>query len=207
MFTKQIIQILKKTYPNAHCSLDFKTPLELLAATILSAQCTDERVNMVTRELFQKFPSVSAYAKADIKDIELAVFSTGFYKNKAKAIQQSARIVLEKFNGAVPHTMDELLQLPGVARKTANVVLGNAFGIVQGVVVDTHVSRIAGRLGWTREKNPVKIEQDIMARIPKKNWLAISHLLIAHGRKTCTARKPFCATCPLNKFCPAAFNI
>src|SRR3990167_6972748 len=148
MFTKQIIQILKKTYPNAHCSLNFKTPLELLAATILSAQCTDERVNKVTRELFQKFPSVSAYAKADIKDIELAVFSTGFYKNKAKAIQQSARIVLEKFNGAVPHTMDELLQLSGVARKTANVVLGNAFGIVQGVVVDTHVSRIAGRLGW-----------------------------------------------------------
>ena len=197
---KAILEILGRLYPDAKCSLDFKSPLELLVATILSAQCTDERVNIVTPELFRRYPSATAYAEAPIEEIEAAIRSTGFYHNKAKAIKAAAEIIDQKYGGSVPDDMDRLVELPGIGRKTANVVLGNAFGI-PGMVVDTHVARVAGRLGLTDQKDRDKIEQDLMGLIARERWTKLSHQLIQHGRRICVARKPRCPICPLRAHC------
>jgi endonuclease-3 len=200
--TGQIVAELRQLYPDAKCSLDFTTPLELLVATILSAQCTDERVNQVTKTLFQKYRSPQDYANADPETLEQDVKQTGFYRNKAKHIREAAQMIVERYDGAVPQTMEELIALPGVARKTANVVMGNAFGVVEGVVVDTHVGRLARRLGLTESDDPVKVEQDLMALLPQRDWLDLSHMLIMHGRATCQARKPLCSACTLAPLCP-----
>ncbi len=200
----QILAILKKTYPEAECSLDYKNPVQLLVATILSAQCTDARVNKVTPALFRRFRSADEFANADIAELEKYVRSTGFYRNKAKNIKASCRIIAKKHKGSVPQTMDEMLELPGVARKTANIVLGNAYGIIEGVPVDTHAIRISHLLGLTKEKAQNKIERDLMALVPQKDWLLISNLFVHHGRKYCIARRPLCSRCPLNKICPKA---
>jgi endonuclease-3 len=197
-----ILPILKKTYPNAKCSLDHTTPLELLVATILSAQCTDDRVNIVTKDLFKKYKSAKAYAAAPQEALEKDIQSTGFYRNKAKSLRAMAASLIEKYKGQVPSTMEELTGLAGVGRKTANVVLGNAFGQNIGVVVDTHVARLSGRLGLTNETDPVKIEQDLMQIVPQEDWTLWSHLLIHHGRAICQARKPKCTECPLLPHCP-----
>ncbi|HEU5438400.1 MAG TPA: endonuclease III [Ktedonobacterales bacterium] len=197
-----IMAALHEEYPDATCSLDFSTSLELLVATILSAQCTDERVNAVTRQLFQKYRSAADYATANPEELEQDVKQTGFYRNKAKSIREAARLIVERFGGEVPRTMAELIQLPGVARKTANVVLGNAYGLVEGVVVDTHVGRLARRLGLTESEDPVKVEQDLMALFSPSDWLFLSHALIYHGRKVCQARKPLCEQCMLVALCP-----
>jgi endonuclease III len=198
----QIVAELRQLYPDAKCSLDFTTPLELLVATMLSAQCTDERVNQVTKTLFQKYRSPQDYANADPETLEQDVKQTGFYRNKAKHIREAAQMIVERYDGAVPQTMEELIALPGVARKTANVVMGNAFGVVEGVVVDTHVGRLARRLGLTESDDPVKVEQDLMALLPQRDWLDLSHMLIMHGRATCQARKPLCSACTLAPLCP-----
>ena len=197
---------LRKLYPDVKCSLNHVSPLELLVATILSAQCTDERVNIVTAGLFKKYRSAEDYANSSQEEFESDIRSTGFYRNKAKNIRAAAALLVSDFGGKVPQTMDELLRLPGVARKTANVVLGNAFGINAGFVVDTHVIRLSGRLGFTKNSDPVKIEQDMMAITPQKDWAIDSHLLVFHGRNYCMARKPNCAACPLakKKLCPSA---
>lgn len=192
--------MLDDFYPDARCSLDYADALQLLIATILSAQCTDERVNMVTPGLFKKYPAAKAYADAPIAELEQDIKSTGFYHNKAKAIKESGRAIVEKFGGRVPPDLDSLVTLPGVGRKTANVVLGNAFGI-PGIVVDTHVARVSARLGLTARKEPEKIEQDLMASIPKERWTKFSHQLIQHGRRICIARKPKCSICPLRPLC------
>ena len=202
-----IIAELRRLYPNAKCSLNFTNPLELLIATQLSAQCTDERVNLVTIGLFKKYRSVEDYALVNQEELEKDIKSTGFYRNKAKNIRGAAQRIITSYDGQVPRTMEELLTLPGVARKTANVVLGNAFGIVVGFVVDTHIGRLARRFGWTTSEDPVKVEQDLMRIIPQQDWLDLSHMLIYHGRATCTARKPACAACTLAILCPSAFNI
>ena len=199
---KRILHILKQSYPEAHCSLQHKNPLELLVATILSAQCTDERVNIVTRELFRKYPSASAYAQALQEQLEQDIRSTGFYRNKAKNIRAMAGDLVAKHHGKVPAEMEQLVQLAGGGRKTANVVLGNAFGKNEGIVVDTHVGRLAGRLGLTKQSDPEKIEQELMPLFPREDWALLAHLLIAHGRKVCMARKPDCVNCPLGKNCP-----
>lgn len=201
---EQIIALLRTTYPDAECALLYRNAWELLVSTILSAQCTDKRVNMVTPALFARFPSVEAFAAASREDLETAIRSTGFFRNKAKNIQGAAHVMLEKFGGAVPKTMAELLELPGVARKTANVVLGVAFQVADGIVVDTHVSRLSQRLKLTREKDPTKIERDLMQVVPQADWIDIGHLLIHHGRALCTARKPACSECPLQDLCPSA---
>ncbi|HEY6331320.1 MAG TPA: endonuclease III [Blastocatellia bacterium] len=201
---RKIISLLKKAYPDAKCSLNHSNPLELLIATILSAQCTDERVNKVTPGLFAKYRSCNDYMNADRADLEEEIRSTGFFRNKTKSIQGAAKMICEQYGGKVPETMDELLALPGVARKTANVVLGNAFGIASGVVVDTHVARISARLGFTSEKNPDKIERDLIELIPKKDWIDFPHLLIYHGRKICKARVPLCAECVIEPLCPSS---
>jgi endonuclease-3 len=198
-----ILARLQEAYPGASCSLRFRSPLELLIATMLSAQCTDERVNMVTPGLFARFPSAQAFADASLTELEEAVRPTGFYRNKARNIQAACRMLVEEYGGDVPHTMPELLRLPGVARKTANVVLGNAFGIVEGVVVDTHVGRISRRLGFTTHEDPHKVETDLMAIIPRAAWLDYSHMLILHGRAVCKAPKPFCDRCMLTDLCPS----
>ncbi|MFI5276393.1 MAG: endonuclease III [Ktedonobacterales bacterium] len=198
----QIVVSLRQLYPDAKCSLDFTTPLELLVATMLSAQCTDERVNQVTKTLFKKYRGPQDYASADPETLEQDIKQTGFYRNKAKHIREAAQIIVERYGGAVPRTMDELIALPGVARKTANVVMGNAFGVVEGVVVDTHVGRLARRLGLTESDDPVKVEQDLMALLPQRDWLDLSHMLIMHGRAVCQARKPLCAECALAPLCP-----
>ena len=200
-----IIAELRHLYPDAKCSLNFSNPLELLVATQLSAQCTDERVNMVTESLFQKYRSAEDFATVSQEELEQDIRSTGFYRNKAKNIRAAAQRILTEFGGEVPHTMAGLLSLAGVARKTANVVQGNAFGIVEGVVVDTHVARLSRRFGWTTNEDPVKIEQDLMRIIPRKDWLDLSHLLIFHGRAICYARKPLCEQCALVPLCPSAF--
>jgi endonuclease-3 len=205
--TRDIIKLLRRTYPDAKCSLNYSTPLELLVATILSAQCTDERVNMVTADLFRKYRSCADYANAPPEELERDIRSTGFFRNKAKAIQGACRMIEEEFGGRVPETMDELLELPGVARKTANVVLGNAYGIASGVVVDTHVSRLAQRLGLTRHEQPEKIERDLMELVPQKDWVHFAHLLIAHGRAVCKARAPLCDNCVLEQICPSAHQV
>ena len=199
----RIIARLKTLFPDADCSLMYQNPLQLLIATILSAQCTDERVNKVTPGLFGRFPTAADYAKAPLAAIEEAVRSTGFYRNKAKAIQSCCQALVEQHGGAVPASMAALTALKGVGRKTANVVLGNAFGMAEGVVVDTHVRRISNRLGLTRQQDPVKIEQDLVVRVPREDWTLFSHLLIRHGRATCTARSPRCEACDLDVVCPS----
>jgi len=199
---KKIIAALDRTYPEAHCELNHAAPLELLIATILSAQCTDKRVNIVTKELFKKYRSAADYANASLAELERAIKSTGFFRNKAKNIQACSRRLVECHGGQVPRTMEELTQLDGVGRKTANVVLGNAFGINAGVVVDTHVARLSQRLGLTKQKTPEKIEQELMALVPQKRWTLFSHWLIWHGRRRCYARKPDCANCEIQKLCP-----
>ncbi|GAC1651563.1 MAG: endonuclease III [Ktedonobacteraceae bacterium] len=200
-----IIAELHQLYPDATCSLDFSNPLELLVATQLSAQCTDVRVNMVTAKLFQKYRSVEDFATVSQEELEQDIRSTGFYHNKAKNIRATAQRIITEFGGEVPRTMPELLSLAGVARKTANVVLGYAFGIEVGIVVDTHVGRLSRRLDWTKNDDPVKIEQDLMRIVPEQEWLNISHLLIFHGRSICDARKPLCERCTLAHLCPSAF--
>ena len=195
---------LKRMYPKAKCSLDFTNPLELLIATMLSAQSTDARVNIVTKSLFRKYTSPQAYAAAPQQEMERDVKQTGFFRNKAKAVIAASRAIVERHGGEVPQTMEELTALPGVGRKTANVVLANAFRKPVGVVVDTHVSRVSGRLGLTTHDDPVKIEQDLMRLIPQKEWTSFSHRMILHGREICVARKPKCRECQLNEFCPSA---
>lgn len=200
----EILRLLHAEYPDAHCELDFDGPLQLLVATILSAQCTDERVNQVTPILFARFPDARALAEADSAEVEEIIYSTGFYRNKAKNIQNAARRLVEIYSGEVPAEMDDLLTLGGVARKTANVVLGNAFNIAEGVVVDTHVKRLAERLALTVEATPEKIERDLMTLTPRKEWVALAHLLIFHGRRVCSARKPNCPGCVISHLCPSA---
>ncbi|MBV9688819.1 MAG: endonuclease III [Ktedonobacteraceae bacterium] len=200
-----IIAELRRLYPDASCTLNFSTPLELLVATQLAAQCTDERVTIVTAQLFKKYRSVEDYASASQEELEQDIRSTGFYRNKAKNIRAASQRILITYGGEVPSVMQDLLSLPGVARKTANVVLGYAFNIVVGIVVDTHVGRLSRRLGWTSSEDPVKIEQDLMRIILREDWLDISHLLIFHGRATCLARKPLCEQCTLAQLCPSAF--
>ncbi len=200
-----IIAELHNLYPEATCSLDFSNPLELLVATQLSAQCTDVRVNIVTKHLFQKYKSAEDYATVGQEELEQNIRSTGFYRNKAKNIRATGQRLLTTYDGEVPRSMEELLTLPGVARKTANVVLGYAFGIEVGVVVDTHVGRLSRRLGWTTNEDAVKVEQDLMRIIPHEEWLNISHMLIFHGRAICDARKPLCEQCTLATLCPSAF--
>ena len=201
--TLKIIDVLKKTYPTAHCALDHKNAYELLVATILSAQCTDVRVNMVTPVLFKKYPTAEALAKSSQEDVEKIMQSTGFFRNKAKSLRTTAADIVEKHGGKVPATMEALTELRGVGRKTANVVLGNAFNQNIGVVVDTHVSRLSQRLGLTTHTDPVKIEQDLTKLVPQDDWTLISHLLIFHGRQICVARKPRCRECPLFDLCPS----
>jgi endonuclease-3 len=200
---KKIWPILNKTYPEARIALKFNNPLELLIATILSAQCTDTRVNMVTKDIFRKYRGARQWADAELKQIEADIKSTGFYHNKALSIKGACKMIMEKFDGKVPGTMEELLKLPGVGRKTANVILGNAFG-VPGVVCDTHVIRLSRRLQLSRNGDPAKLEFDLMQIVPKKNWLLFSDLLIWHGRNICKARRPQCQACPISKYCPAA---
>jgi endonuclease III len=200
----EILHRLKQLYPDATCSLDHQSPVQLLVATILSAQCTDERVNMVTPELFRRFPDAAAIASADLSEIETLVKSTGFYRNKAKNIQGACRMIMEQFGGEVPQGMDNLLKLPGVARKTANVVSANAFGMNLGVTVDTHVKRLSYRLGLTEHTDPVRVERDLMKLIPQPDWENWSIRLIYHGRAVCNARKPACDRCTLADLCPSA---
>ena len=200
----EIIRLLHETYPDAHCELNFNNALELLVATILSAQCTDERVNQVTPVLFARYPTAQALAEADIHELEEIVRSTGFYRNKAKNIQSAARRIVEVYGGEVPSDMNELLTLGGVARKTANVVLGNVFGIAEGIVVDTHIKRLSERLGLTTETTPEKIERDLMALTPREEWIVLSHLMVFHGRRVCNARKPNCTICVISHLCPSA---
>ncbi len=200
----EILSRLKAEYPDAHCELDFETPLQLLIATILSAQCTDKRVNMVTPELFRTYPDAESLSAAEQEKLEDLIRSTGFFRNKTKSLLGMSTAVAERHGGSVPATMEELVKLPGVGRKTANVVLGNAFGINVGVVVDTHVGRLSVRLGLTNETDPVKVEQALMPLFPQEDWTLISHLLIFHGRRICIARSPKCASCVLNDVCPSA---
>lgn len=200
--TDEIVKRLKKAYPDAHCALDHTTPFELLIATILSAQCTDERVNIVTAELFRKYRGPAAFLEVTQEELERDIHSTGFFRNKAKNIQAACKRIVEEYDGEIPRTMDELLTLGGVARKTANVVLGNAFGIASGVVVDTHVGRLSQRLGLTVNESAEKIERDLSALVPKKHWIMLPHWLIFHGRQVCNARKPKCGECVLADICP-----
>lgn len=202
--TLEIIGRLKEAYPDAHCALDHENPLQLLIATILSAQCTDERVNMVTPALFERYETAEDFAGAERDELEKLIHSTGFFRQKARFIQESTQAIVEKHGGQVPADMKALLSLTGVARKTANVVLGVAFGIAEGVVVDTHVKRISRLLGLTEEKAPTGIEKDLMRLVPREDWIDISHLLIFHGRRICVARRPDCPNCTLNDLCPSA---
>jgi len=199
-----IVEKLKAQYPDAHCELNHQEPLELLVATILSAQCTDVRVNKVTQSLFKKYKTTMDYAEADPEEFQEDIRSTGFFRNKTKSILSMAQDLVEKHGGNVPDTMEELVALPGVGRKTANVVLGNAFGKNEGVVVDTHVTRISNKLKLTNKKDAVKIEQDLVKLVPREDWALFSHLLIWHGRDICPARRPKCEICPLNSLCPGA---
>ena len=201
---RSILAALQRTYPQAHCELRYSNPLELLIATILSAQCTDSRVNEVTRSLFQRYRTAADYARAPLSELEQAIRSTGFYRNKARNIQACCRALVERHGGQVPRTMEELTALDGVGRKTANVVLGNAFGLNEGIVVDTHVRRVAQRLGLTRQKDPDKIEQELMQKVPCDLWTQFSHWLIWHGRRRCHARKPDCPHCEMREWCPSA---
>jgi endonuclease III len=201
---EEVVSRLKQMYPKAKCSLDFTNAFELLIATMLSAQSTDARVNIVTKSLFRKYPDPPSFARAGQVEMEKDVRQTGFFRNKAKAVISASRAIMEKHGGHVPKTMDELTALPGVGRKTANVVLSNAFKLPVGVVVDTHVARVSGRLGFTAQADPVKIEEDLMRLIPTKEWTSYAHRVIEHGRTICIARKPKCAECRLNELCPSA---
>ncbi|MDQ2976346.1 MAG: endonuclease III [Acidobacteriota bacterium] len=202
---RKIIRLLKRAYPDAKCSLNYSNPFELLIATILSAQCTDVRVNIVTQDLFRKYRKPEDYLKVSPRELEKDIRTTGFFRNKTKSIQGTAKVLTEQYGGKVPETIEDLLELPGVARKTANVVLGNAFGVISGVVVDTHVTRLSHRLGLSAEKTAEKIEQNLIAIVPKKDWVIFSHLLIAHGREICKARNPLCAECVVEKLCPSSY--
>lgn len=197
----KIVEILKDTYPDAKCSLDFTTPFEMLIAVILSAQCTDERVNKTTPALFAKYSTPKDFSNMDIEELENYIHPCGFYKNKAKNIKETARIITEKYNGKVPETMEELMALPGVGRKTANVVMLEAFNKPQGIAVDTHCKRISNKIGFSNEKEPEKIEQDLLKIIPKEYYKDVNHLLIWHGRNICVARNSKCDVCPINKYC------
>jgi endonuclease-3 len=201
-YAARVVRALHSEYPRATCALNFDTPFQLLVATILSAQCTDERVNIVTKRLFAKYPAASDLAAVPLKTLERAIQSTGFFRNKAKHLKQCAKQLVEQYDGEVPQDLDRLVKLPGVGRKTANVVLGTAFGLPAGVVVDTHVSRVSRRLGLTGESDPVKIERDLMQRIPRQEWIDYAHRVIHHGRRVCKARRPLCDACRLNSFCP-----
>lgn len=203
--TRDVIRRLKRAYPDAKCSLNHSNPFELLVATILSAQCTDERVNLVTADLFRKYRKPEDYLNVSPRELEKDIQSTGFFRNKTKSIQGTSKVLTEQYGGAVPETMEELLELPGVARKTANVVLGNAFEIKAGVVVDTHVTRLSHRLDFTQAKTAEKIEEDLIQVVPKKDWVMFPHLMIAHGRKICKARNPLCDQCPVERQCPSSF--
>jgi len=198
-----LLRALKRAYPDAHCELNFSNPLELLVATILSAQCTDKLVNRVTPALFRQYPSAVDYAAAPLADLENAIRQLGFFRNKARSIQGCCRALVERHHGQVPNTMDALVQLDGVGRKTANVVLGNAFNLSEGIVVDTHVTRLSNRLGLTRHTDAVKIEQDLLTLVPREDWTLFSHLLIWHGRRRCSARSPDCLNCELRQLCPS----
>ncbi len=198
----RVANALARLYPDAECSLDYASPLELLIATILSAQCTDARVNIVTKDLFRRYRTAADYAAAPLKELEKAVQTTGFFRNKAKNIQGCCRRLVERHGSEVPDNLQALVELPGVGRKTANVVLGVAFQQASGVVVDTHVTRLSRRLGLTRANDAVKIERDLIALLPRKHWIALSHRMIQHGRGVCPARKPKCEVCSLNKLCP-----
>jgi endonuclease-3 len=202
---RKIIRLLKRAYPDAKCSLEHSNAFELLIATILSAQCTDARVNIVTQDLFRKYRKPQDYLKVSPKELEQDIRTTGFFRNKTKSIQGTAKVLTEQYGGKVPETMDELLELPGVARKTANVVLGNAFGISSGVVVDTHVTRLSHRLGLSPQKTAEKIEEELIAIVPKKDWVIFPHLMISHGRAICKARNPLCAECVIEKLCPSSY--
>ncbi len=203
-YVTEVIARLRAAHPDAHCALDYETPLQLLAAVILSAQCTDERVNLTTPALFVRYPTAEALAAADPEELEAIVRPTGFYRNKARFLRQTAARLLEVYGGDVPSQMEELLTLPGVARKTANVVRGEIYALADGITVDTHVKRLAARLGLTTATDPVKVERDLMAVIPRESWIEIAHLLIWHGRRVCAARKPNCPACPLRDICPSA---
>jgi endonuclease III len=202
---RDVMRRLKRAYPDAKTALNHTNPFELLVATILSAQSTDERVNIVTADLFRKYRKPEDYLKVPASELERDIHSTGFFRNKTKSIQGTSKLLLEKFGGEVPHTMDELLELPGVARKTANVVLGNAFGVKAGVVVDTHVTRLSHRLNFSQEKTAEKIELELIEIVPKKDWVIFPHLMIFHGRRICKARNPLCAECVVEKQCPSSY--
>jgi endonuclease-3 len=204
---KTVYRRLRRLYPDAKCELDYRNPFELAVATVLSAQCTDKRVNLVTPELFRRYPDARALAAADPGDVEEIIKSTGFFRNKAKSITGLAREVVARHDAELPQTMDELFVLPGIGRKTANVILGNAFGKNEGIVVDTHIGRLAKRLGLTKHTDPVKVERDLVTLFPRKTWTMLAHLLIWHGRRVCFARKPDCAGCVLNDICPSAFRV
>lgn len=203
---KEVIKILKKEYPEAKIALRFKNTWQLLVATVLSAQCTDVKVNQVTPALFEKYKTIPDFAEADRAEFEKYIYSTGFYKNKTKSIIGAAKKILSEFGGRVPRTMQELTSLPGIGRKTANVILSSGFGIVEGIVVDTHVIRLSLRLGITKNTDPEKIEKDLVEIVPRADWAVFSHLLILHGRKICVAKKPLCGDCVINKLCPSAFK-
>ena len=202
----KIIELLEKEHPDAKIALNYTSPLELLVATILSAQCTDKRVNIVTKTLFKKYRKAEDYANANLEELEEEIRSTGFYRNKARNIKKSCQILVEKFNSKIPKTIKDMLELPGVARKTANIVLSNVYGVIEGIAVDTHVRRLSQRLGLSEQKDPNKIERDLMKIVPKTEWMRITDLLIFHGRRICVARKPKCGICVLNKLCPSAFT-
>ena len=202
---RKVISSLKRAYPDAKCSLNHSNAFELLIATILSAQCTDARVNIVTQDLFRKYRKPEDYLNVSPKELQQDIRTTGFFRNKTTSIQGASKMLSEQYGGEVPHTMDELLELPGVARKTANVVLGNGFGISAGVVVDTHVTRLSHRLAFSEQKTAEKIEQDLIAIVPKKDWVIFPHLMIAHGRAICKARNPLCAECKIEKYCPSSY--
>lgn len=200
------MELLEKEHPDAKIALRFANPLELLVATILSAQCTDKKVNEVTSTLFRKYQTAEDYARANVRTLGREIRSTGFYHNKARNIKKAAQVLVKQFDGKVPKTMDELLTLPGVARKTANIVLSNAFGVIEGIAVDTHVRRLSQRLGLSKNKNPDKIERDLMELLPKPQWSKFADLLIFHGRRVCTAKKTLCEKCVVNRLCPSAFT-
>ena len=204
--SQKILALLKTHYPNPKIALNYSNNWELFVAVILSAQCTDKRVNIVTRNLFKKYKTINDYAAANINEFENDIRSTGFFRNKAKNILSSAKIILKKYNGQIPRSMPEILTLPGIARKSANVILGNAYGIVEGIAVDTHVIRLSQRLGLSKNQDPVKIEKDLMQLFAKKEWFNLTYMLIDHGRSICEAKKPKCHECFLNKICPSAYN-
>ena len=202
-----IIRILRREYPHSRTALEFQTPLQILVATILAAQCTDERVNQITPALFRKYPTAAAFASADRAELEAEIRPTGFFRNKAKNIIGAAQKIVADHGGKVPASMADLIRLPGVARKTANIVLSSGYGIAEGIAVDTHVRRLAGRLGLSRRSDPEKIEQDLLKLVPRKDWLDFNYMLVNHGRKVCQARKPLCPECRLQELCPSAVKL